>query len=179
MSRGGQHVISSADAGQRIDRWLRKLLAEVPLPAIYRHLRAGRIRVDGGKVDGSLRLTEGMNVELRLPPADLTRLQAGADLGETTPLARLIAADVEFHCAVYRLCGNPVIEATIAPQWPHMRRSMATVLDEFHYRADAWREHEMIARRILIGDAAAAETAARDHALAAGRMTEARLRAAA
>ena len=43
------------------------------------------------------------------------------------------------------LAGNPAIEEMIAPQWPHMRRSMATVLAELDYRESAWSEHEAIA----------------------------------
>ena len=45
----------------------------------------------------------------------------------------------------------------IAPQWPHMRRSMATVLAELDYRQSAWAEHEIIAAHILSGNAKAAE----------------------
>ena len=91
--------------------------------------------------------------------------------------AELIALDVEFHRAIYRLSGNPVIEETITPQWPHMRRSMATVLSELDYRGSAWAEHADIAGHILAGDAKAAERAALAHAQTAGRMTEERLRA--
>jgi DNA-binding FadR family transcriptional regulator len=65
----------------------------------------------------------------------------------------------------------------IAPQWPHMRRSMATVLVELDYRESAWSEHEAIGAAILAGNAKAAEAAALAHAQAAGRMTEERLRA--
>ena len=89
----------------------------------------------------------------------------------------LIALDVEFHRAIYQLAGNPVIEETITPQWPHMRRSMATVLSELDYRGSAWAEHADIAGHILAGDAKAAERAALAHAQTAGRMTEERLRA--
>src|SRR5882762_9260630 len=52
-------------------------------------------------------------------------LHAGRTTDKTTPLAALIALDVDFHRAIYRLAGNPAIEEMIAPQWPHMRRSMA------------------------------------------------------
>jgi DNA-binding FadR family transcriptional regulator len=65
----------------------------------------------------------------------------------------------------------------IAPQWPHMRRSMATVLAELDYRDSAWAEHEAIAGQILAGSAKAAEAAALAHAQTAGRMTEERLKA--
>ena len=105
-----------------------------------------------------------------------TALQAGRAIGKDTPLARLIALDVDFHSAIYRLADNPAIEEMIAPQWPHMRRSMATVLAEFDYR-DRWAEHETIAGHILAGNAKAAEAAASAHALTAGRRAEERLKA--
>src|SRR5689334_12545269 len=78
-------------------------------------------------------------------------LHAGRGIDKQTPLAQLIALDVEFHSAIYYLAGNPVIEETIAPQWPHMRRSMATVLAELDYRESAWTEHEAITAHILAG----------------------------
>jgi len=105
-------------------------------------------------------------------------LKAGRAITGKTPLAELIARDVDFHRAIYALSGNPAIEEMIAPQWPHMRRSMATVLAELDYRESAWREHETIAAHVLSGNAKAAEAAALAHALSAGRMTEERLRGA-
>jgi 23S rRNA pseudouridine955/2504/2580 synthase len=64
-------AITEHEAGQRLDRWLRKRLANLPLGAIFKHLRSGVIRVDGKKADGDLRLTVGMRVQLRLPDVDL------------------------------------------------------------------------------------------------------------
>ncbi|OAF06476.1 transcriptional regulator [Bradyrhizobium centrolobii] len=104
-------------------------------------------------------------------------LRAGRATNRKTPLNELIALDVEFHGAIYHLAGNPVIEETIAPQWPHMRRSMATVLSELDYRDSAWAEHATIAGHILAGEAKEAEGAALAHAQTAGRMTEERLKA--
>jgi DNA-binding GntR family transcriptional regulator len=103
-------------------------------------------------------------------------LEAGRAIDDDAPLARLIAIDVDFHSAIYRLAGNSAIEEMIAPQWPHMRRSMATVLAELDYRGSAWTEHETIAAHIFSGNAAAAEAAALAHAQTAGRMTEEKLR---
>ena len=87
------------------------------------------------------------------PDARSSRRRCMPDAPSTskTPLARLIALDVDFHSAIYRLAGNPAIEEMIAPQWPHMRRSMATVLAELDYRESAWTEHETIAAHILAG----------------------------
>jgi DNA-binding GntR family transcriptional regulator len=107
-----------------------------------------------------------------------TALQAGRAIDAATSLARLIALDVDFHSAIYRLSGNPAIEEMMTPQWPHMRRSMATVLAELDYRESAWAEHERIAAEIFSGNAKAAEAAALAHAQTAGRMTEERLRVA-
>ena len=104
-------------------------------------------------------------------------LRAGRAIDKETSLSRLIALDVDFHGAIYRLADNPAIEEMIAPQWPHMRRSMATVLAELDYRANAWAEHETIAAHVLSGDAKAAEGAALAHAMSAGRMTEEKLNA--
>ena len=80
-------------------------------------------------------------------PRSRPRCTPAARIDRTTPLAQLIALDVDFHSAIYRLAGNPAIEEMIAPQWPHMRRSMATVLAELDYRESAWSEHEAIAAR--------------------------------
>lgn len=104
-------------------------------------------------------------------------LHAGRNIDDRTPLVTLIALDVDFHQAIYRLAGNPAIEETVAPQWPHMRRSMAMVLAELNYRVSAWGEHEDIAARILSGDEVGAEAAAQMHALTAGRTTEDHLKA--
>jgi DNA-binding GntR family transcriptional regulator len=104
-------------------------------------------------------------------------LRAGRTIDSATPLARLIALDVDFHSAIYSLSGNPAVEEMIAPHWPHMRRSMATVLAELDYRESAWAEHETIAAHVLAGNAKAAEAAALAHAQTAGRMTEEKLRA--
>ena len=82
---------------------------------------------------------------------------------------------MDFHRAIYRLSGNPAIEEMIAPHWPHMRRSMATVLAELDYRNLAWHEHETIAAHVLSGNARAAEASCTGaDAQSAGRMTEAK-----
>jgi DNA-binding GntR family transcriptional regulator len=132
-----------------------------------------------GAIDGlAARLAAG---QVKTDPAGRAQLEAalraGRSIDRATPLARLIALDVDFHGAIYRLAGNPAIEEMIAPQWPHMRRSMATVLAELDYRESAWAEHETIAAQILSGNAKAAESAALAHAQSAGRRTEERLKA--
>jgi len=130
------------------------------IDALAARLAAGRVKADSG---GRAKLESA--------------LRAGRGIDRRTPLSRLIALDVDFHTAIYRLAGNPAISEMIAPQWPHMRRSMATVLAELDYRQSAWSEHETIAAQIFAGNAKAAESAAQAHALTAGRRTEEKLKA--
>jgi DNA-binding GntR family transcriptional regulator len=103
----------------------------------------------------------------------------GRALTASDKIGAFIQADVAFHTAIYRLAGNPAIEETIAPQWPHLKRSMGAVLGDRERYPIVWSEHEAIAARILAGDADGAETAARDHALRAGAETAQRLAASA
>ncbi len=103
-------------------------------------------------------------------------LAAGNSINAQTSLSDLIARDTDFHRALYRLSGNPAIEEMAASQWPHMSRSMAAVLTDPANRTRVWAEHRAIAEHVFKGDASSAETAARDHALTAGRVTEERLK---
>ena len=58
--------IGSDDAGRRLDRILRSLLASVPLSMIYRLFRDGAVRVSGRRVDGAHRTVAGETIEVRL-----------------------------------------------------------------------------------------------------------------
>ena len=111
-----------------------------------------------------------------LTPADLEelnqQLQAGVAFDASTPIPVLVRADTEFHRALYRLSGNPAIEETMAPLWPHLMRSMAAVLHTPGFAERVWRqEHAAILRHIAAGDPTGAETAASTHAASASRLT--------
>ncbi|MEQ1438624.1 RluA family pseudouridine synthase [Fontimonas sp. SYSU GA230001] len=54
------------DAGQRIDNFLLKQLSGVPKSHVYRLLRSGQVRVDGGRVKPERKLAQGE--EVRIPP---------------------------------------------------------------------------------------------------------------
>lgn len=57
--------IGTNEAGQRLDKFLRKLLKDVPLSAIFKALRKGDIRVNGKKEKEKYSLQEGDTVEIR------------------------------------------------------------------------------------------------------------------
>lgn len=59
-------AVTAADAGQRIDNFLLKRLPGVPRSHVYRLLRSGQVRVDGGRVKPERKLALGE--EVRIPP---------------------------------------------------------------------------------------------------------------
>ncbi len=71
--------VASPDAGQRLDRYLRKLLKTMPLAVIFKSLRSGSIRVDGKKAEPDLRIEAGMRLSFRLPERDLDLVRAAAE----------------------------------------------------------------------------------------------------
>ncbi len=61
--------VTANEAGQRIDNFLLKQLSGVPKSHVYRLLRSGQVRVDGGRAKPERKLAEGE--EVRIPPVHL------------------------------------------------------------------------------------------------------------
>jgi 23S rRNA pseudouridine955/2504/2580 synthase len=59
-------LISDEEQGQRLDNFLIKCCKGVPKSHIYRILRSGEVRVNGGRVDASYRLR--IDDKIRIPP---------------------------------------------------------------------------------------------------------------
>ena len=58
-------TIGQNEAGQRIDKFLRKLLKDIPLSAIYKTIRKGNVKVNGKKCKEKYFLKEGDEVVIR------------------------------------------------------------------------------------------------------------------
>jgi 23S rRNA pseudouridine955/2504/2580 synthase len=71
-------------AGQRIDNFLRRELPGVPKSRLYRILRRGEVRVNGGRVKAEYRLLDGD--EVRIPPARINSGPAAAPPGRIASL---------------------------------------------------------------------------------------------
>lgn len=70
QSAGVRHVVISAEeAGQRVDNYLLRTFKGIPKSRVYRLLRKGEVRVNGGRVAPTYRLREADR--LRLPPVRL------------------------------------------------------------------------------------------------------------
>ena len=66
LQRVSHLVAESGDDGQRVDNFLMRLLKDVPRSLVYRILRTGEVRVNGGRVKPEHRLHEGDRI--RVPP---------------------------------------------------------------------------------------------------------------
>ncbi len=78
--------VNDEQAGQRIDNFLRGELPGVPKGRVYRLLRRGEVRVNGGRVRAEYKLKEGD--EVRVPPARVR-------MGTPPPPERLAAGMLE------------------------------------------------------------------------------------
>jgi 23S rRNA pseudouridine955/2504/2580 synthase len=76
--------IDAEQAGQRIDNFLRRELPGLPKGRLYRILRRGEVRVNGGRVRADYKLSEGD--EVRIPPA---RIRAPGDAPAAGQVARM------------------------------------------------------------------------------------------
>ena len=78
-------------------------------------------------------------------------------------IARMIAADMDFHFFLYGLSGNPLVAEVSTPHWSYLRRVMGEVLLRGETPGEIWDQHERILQAVMAGDAAAAEQRARQH----------------
>ena len=76
--------IDAESAGQRIDNFLRRELPGLPKGRLYRILRKGEVRVNGGRVRFEYKLREGD--EVRIPPA---RIRTEADAPDSNSANRI------------------------------------------------------------------------------------------
>lgn len=93
----------------------------------------------------------------------------GRKAARGTSVAAMIAADEQFHAAIYAASGNPLIAQSAQLHWHHIRRAMGAVLQMSTMRESIWDEHEAIAVAIARGDDDKAESLIRQHGLDAGR----------
>jgi len=120
-------VIAKDDAGQRLDRFLRKILVDEPLSRIFKSVRTGRVRVNGKKTKPDVRLAVGDEVELRLSDAatagvDRPRTRARAHGPELVVLYRdehVLAVDKPPFLLVQQgeRADEPTLDAIVAEQF--------------------------------------------------------------
>ena len=108
-----QWTVGPEQAGQRIDNFLLTRLKGVPKTRIYRMLRTGEVRVNGGRIGSDYRIEQGD--VLRIPPLRLFRN------GAIDPdLERLLAANSRRPA---QLLGD------LGAQWTALARGEAALAD--------------------------------------------------
>ena len=81
MTETEVETISAQDAGQRLDRWLRRKFNGLPQSRIEKLCRQGRIRIAGGRVRPSFRLEAGQRISLPAIAAETAR-SSGAETAD-------------------------------------------------------------------------------------------------
>ncbi len=90
------------DVGQRADNYLMRILKGVPRQHVYRILRRGEVRVNGGRIKASYRLQ--LHDRIRIPPVR-TRQEMPVQYSERT--ARLLKEAVLFEDEDYMVINKP------------------------------------------------------------------------
>lgn len=100
------HEIDEDSAGQRVDNFLLRILKGVPKSHVYRVLRKGEVRVNGGRIDATYRLIEGDRV--RIPPIRVASPALPAFRGAEVDLAAPILFEDEAFLLVDKPAGVAV-----------------------------------------------------------------------
>ena len=154
-----------------------KGLAVAPIkPERVRDLYQVRASLDG--LAALMAAERSAKKQMSKSESDLLRhtFEAGTKLGDETAMFKRAEADIAFHSAIYKICGNSAIAETLEPIWPHVQRAMALVLQADASLKQAWHEHENIMKNILSGRPGEASELAFVHTANAGAYVEGRLR---
>lgn len=92
QSQARQVPVSDDDAGQRLDNFLMRHLRGIPRSAVYRLLRTGQVRVNGGRAKPDRRLEAGDQV--RIPPV---RIEERTPAGTPSAAQRAALAAAIIH----------------------------------------------------------------------------------
>ena len=90
-------------------------------------------------------------------------INQGRVAARSNKIKAMMAADVQFHAAIYAASGNPLIAQSAQLLWHHIRRAMGAALQLSTMRESIWDEHEAIAAAISDGDEDRAESLIRQH----------------
>ena len=146
-------------------------LMVAPLEAEFvRNLYEVRGVLDG--LASSKAAERGSDVARKDGPALIAR---GREAVASRSIAKMIAADMDFHFFLYGLSQNPLVAETSLPHWSYLRRVMGEVLLHGETPAEIWDQHEAILNAVIDGNAIEAERLARDHISKASETLTARL----
>lgn len=136
--------VPEGDAGQRLDRYLRRILPEVPLSRIFSLLRKGSVRVNGRKAKGEARIESEDKIlvdvgseELRQAPPD--RASGGGFRGRVAVIFEdddLLVLDKPAGMAVHPGTGTPPGTTLIERVWQELGVSPSVFQPALAHRLD-------------------------------------------
>ena len=152
--------IGRDDAGQRTDRFLRKVLLGATLGNVFKLLRKGVIRVNGKKAEPDQRLVDGDVVEIRLDEDSVDALEgrprgdrsAGADPAAIRreprkPMVRLPPVNILFRDDHVLAVDKPPF-LLVQPGDTHGEPSLDAIVLEMVGRGDSHTFHPSLAHRL-------------------------------
>src|SRR3982751_231184 len=101
-----RHKVSEEAGGQRVDNYLVKILKGVPKSHVYRILRSGEVRVNGGRAKPDYRVQPGD--ELRLPPVRTATRPRRTSPPRSEALEEAVLMEDEFLLALDNPAGLAV-----------------------------------------------------------------------
>ncbi len=136
--------VAAGDAGQRLDRYLRKVLPTVPLSHIFQLVRKGRVRVDGTRAEGSLRLVGGAKISLGVKAGELQASApvrtGGSSLRDKVGVVfeddELLVLDKPAGMAVHPGTGTPPGTTLIERVWQDLGGSDSVFQPALAHRLD-------------------------------------------
>jgi len=139
-----EFAVPEGDAGQRLDRYLRRVLPEVPLSRIFRLLRKGAVRVNGRRAKGESRLeaedkisVDVASEELRQAPPE--RAAGGGFRGRVGVVFEdddLLVLDKPAGMAVHPGTGTPPGTTLIERVWQELGASDSVFQPALAHRLD-------------------------------------------
>jgi 23S rRNA pseudouridine955/2504/2580 synthase len=107
MSGVQQLDVPEHDAGQRLDRWFKRLFPHIAHGKVEKLLRTGQIRVDGKRAKGNVRLETGQTV--RIPPLpDPTEVKAETSKRDRSRLFDMVIYEDKDLIAIDKPAGLAV-----------------------------------------------------------------------
>ena len=136
--------VAEGDAGQRLDRYLRKVLPTVPLSHIFQLVRKGRVKVDGARAEGAFRLISGAKISLAIKAGEL---QVAAPVREGASNLRdkvgvifeddeILVLDKPAGMAVHPGTGTPPGTTLIERVWQDLGASESVFQPALAHRLD-------------------------------------------
>lgn len=98
-----RHQVTAKEAGQRIDNFLLKQMPGVPKSHVYRLLRSGQVRVDGGRIKPERKLILGE--EVRIPPVRM--VEKGEAVRPPDKVLNKLRESIIFEDANYLAINKP------------------------------------------------------------------------